>query len=145
MANVLLFKTITCPTSERKDIQSLLKNFQLQDHFSGSLVWSTILFSRHPVFVFFKKFKCFTLKQVQYVTVSISKEFHLMKVFPAFSIPMSISLQIPIYPVRLKSNVSCRCRPSSVSSGRTSPFSFYPTLSTLYPAITTITLHDGNL
>lgn len=66
-------------------------------------------------------------------------------VFPAFSIPMSISLQIPIHPVRLNSNVSCRGRPSSDSSGKTGPFSFYHTMSTLYPAITTITWYDGNL
>lgn len=58
---------------------------------------------------------------------------------------MPMALQISTHPARLNSNVSCRARSFSDASRRTCLWSFSPTLSTLYPTITTITLYDDSL
>lgn len=110
MANLLLFKTIICPISERKDrtIQSLLKNFQLREQFFAFHLFGLQFYFQGILFLFFQKNKCFALKQVQYTTVIRYMPRVLFRriIFPFFSIStMSIALQSPTHPARLNTRL----------------------------------------
>lgn len=137
MANVLLFKSITCPTSE----QYSLRNFQLQKQFSWLLVWFTIVFSTLPVLVSPKKqVFCPQADPICHCHSEYTKSSTEMNDIFSFQYPNVIALQIATAILQAYI-LQClrRGEPSSDTPGRTFPFSFHPTLSTHSPTKTTIT------